>query len=243
MALMSTWAISCSPMRSCITLYGTEGLRGWQHGASSFKCAEFVFCFFFFLYTTFIRLEFRPYKRIWISILTLRCSQLLQRYRSDQRHSEVGWVWFLEADARFQQTAAQVQGLMSSLPKSSNIGGPGYRNIWAEGTKVEWYYGMKQALEGSQAIVFRKDGLRQAFAATSAGTRYRHFDLMLSERLAGKFWFPFAHAVRTASHPSIIYGKGKSVVRPGTVLRRPAATTEKPVKKPSMKNIYCNGIK
>ena len=177
------------------------------------------------------------YKRIWISILTLRCYQLLQRYRSDQRHSEVGWVWFLEADARFQQTAAQVQGLMSSLPKWSNIGWPGYRNIWSKGTKVEWYYGIEQALEGSQAIFFRKNGLRQAFAATCAGTQYRHFDLMLSERLAGKSWFPRTPAVRTASHPSIIYGKGKSVVRPGTVLRRPAAKTKKPVKKPSMKHI------
>ena len=164
MALMSTWAISCSPMRSCITLYGTEGLRGWQHGASSFKCAEFVFCFFFFLYTTFIRLEFRPYKRIWISILTLRCSQLLQRYRSDQRHSEVGWVWFLEADARFQQTAAQVQGPDVVTAKiEQHWRGPDTEIFWAEGTKVEWYYGMKQALEGSQAIVFRKDGLRSSF--------------------------------------------------------------------------------
>ena len=194
---------------------------------SLFFCILFVALYYFH--------SFRPYKRIWINILTLRCSQLLQRYRSDQRHSEVGWVWFLEADARFQQTAAQVQGLMSSLPKSSNIGWPGYRNIWAEGTKVEWYYGMKQALEGSQAIFFRKDGLRQTFAATCAGARYRHFDLMLSERLAGKFWFPRTPAVRTASHPSIIYGKGESMVRPGTVLRRPAAKTTKPVKKLSMK--------
>ena len=40
------------------------------------------------------------------------------KYRSDQRHSEVGWVWFLEVDA-----------------KSKTIGWLGYRNIWSQGRK------------------------------------------------------------------------------------------------------------
>ena len=150
---------------------------------------------------------------------------------TDQRHSEVGWVWFVVCRGGRTVSANRCS---SSEPdvvteKSSNIGWPGYRNIWSEGTKVVWYYGIKLALEGSQAIVFRKDGLHQAFAATCAGARYRHFDLMLSERLAGKFWFPRTPAVRTASHPPVIYGKGKSVVRPGIVFRRPAAKTMKPV--------------
>ena len=59
---------------------------------------------------------------------------------------------------------------------------------------------------------------------------------MLSERLAGKFWYSPIPEVRTASHPSIIYGKGDSVVRPG-IMRKPAASTKKPVKKPAMKKI------
>ena len=85
---------------------------------------------------------------------------------------------------------------------------------------------MKLALEGSQAVVFRMDGLRQAFAATCAGARYRHFDLMLSERSAEKCWYPLTPEVRIASHPSIIYGKakGESVVRPGTMRKRAANT-------------------
>ena len=111
---------------------------------------------------------------------------------------------------------------MASLPRGVDIGWPGWRKQWNEGTKLEWYYDMEFALEGSQAIFFRRKGLLQMWQATCQGKRYRHFDLMLSERLANNFWYPPRPEVYTATHLSQIFGKGQKIARPGTVHKRPA---------------------
>ena len=68
-----------------------------------------------------------------------RCSQLLQHYRSDQRCADIGYVWFLEADARFQKTTGEVDHVMISLPRRIDIGWPGWRRQRKDGTKLEWY--------------------------------------------------------------------------------------------------------
>ena len=134
---------------------------------------------------------------------------------------------------------------MTSLPRGIDIGWSGWRRQWKEGTKLEWYYNMKFALDGSQAIFVRRNGLLRMWQATGQGNRYLYFGLTLSERLVNKFWYPPQPELYTATHLSQILGKGQKIARPGTVHKRPA-TGRQPagkVRKVAMKSrvILCCG--
>lgn len=82
-----------------------------------------------------------------------------------------------------------VLAMMRQIPRNIHVGWPGWWQKWGEGSQVSWHYNICFALEGSHAVVFRRNGLQQFWEATCATARYRHLDVMLSQRLAGGFWY------------------------------------------------------
>ena len=118
--------------------------------------------------------------------------------------------------------------LMSTLPKLQNIGWHGWRK-WSKGIKVERYYGISFALEGSPAL-FSAAWFTQNFPSY---VRWLHFDLMLLERLSGKFWYPpsaAGHGIASIHH--IWYRRECHTAR---YCPQSAASTKKLVKKAPMK--------
>ena len=79
----------------------------------------------------------------------------------------------------------------------------------------------------ARSKVFRRNGLQQFWEATCATARYRHLDFMLSQRLAGRFWFPNVPFVFTTTHKSVIYGKGERRTRRGNAYRERGAAVKK----------------
>lgn len=150
---------------------------------------------------------------------------MLRSLRADQRRLPVGWVWYLEADASFRRFGVEeVLAMMRQMLRNIHVGWPGWRH---EGSQVSWHYNIRFALEGSHAVVFCRNGLQQFWEATCATARYRHLDFMLSQRLAGRFWFPNVPFVFTTTHKSVIYGKGERRTRRGNAYRGRGAAVKK----------------
>ena len=146
-------------------------------------------------------------------------------HRCQQYLAEAGpisWVWFLEADACFHMSGADFQARIKAVPQKYDIAWLGWRKIWCQNSKVSFYYDVPFALEGSQAIGMRRRGLQMVWKAVCEGRQYRHFDIMLSQRLFGEYYYEREPAVLTRTHKSIIFGKGELKVRPGTIHKKKA---------------------
>ena len=93
----------------------------------------------------------------------------LQEYlvanREDGRCTPITHVWYLEADSVMNMSATELLGMINQMPQKYNIAWPGWRNIWHQNSKLSYYYDVALAIEGSQAICCRRNGLVQLYRA------------------------------------------------------------------------------
>ena len=149
-----------------------------------------------------------------------KVQEYLVANREDGRCTPITHVWYLEADAVMDTSATELFGMINQMPQKYNIAWPGWRNIWHQNSKLSYYYDVDLAIEGSQAICCRRDGLVQLYRGASEMKRkrvwYRHFDIMISQKLFGKYWLTKRPRIHTRTHKSVIYGRGKPTTRKGS---------------------------
>ena len=149
-----------------------------------------------------------------------KVQEYLVANREDGRCTPITHVWYLEADAVMDTSATELFGMINQMPQKYNIAWPGWRNIWNHNSKLSYYYEAALIIEGCQAICCRRDGLVQLYRASSEMKRkrvwYRHFDIMISQKLFGKYWLTKRPRIHTRTHKSVIYGKGKPTTRKGS---------------------------
>ena len=148
----------------------------------------------------------------------------LQEYlvanREDGRCTPITHVWYLEADAVIDMSATELLGMINQMPQKYNIAWPGWRNVWSHNSMLSHYYDVALTIEGCQAICCRRNGLVQLYRAACNVKRgrvwYRHFDILISQKLFGKYWLTKKPRIPTRTHKSVIYGKGKPKTRKGS---------------------------
>ena len=127
-------------------------------------------------------------------------------------HRRTACVWFLEADADWGDLTLQdFCEMANAIPKSADVGWPGYRRLW-QGSLYQRAHGTQFQLEGSHAVIFRRRGLEQAYDAAMKSPRWCHWDLLLSRALK-HIHIPQEPSIGTRGHYSIIFGKGRRTWR------------------------------
>lgn len=125
-------------------------------------------------------------------------------------------VFYLEADAVFDMSGKSLCDLVNAMPARYDVAWYGWRNIWRYDSKWAYYYKTKFMVEGSHGLGLRGKGLKLMFAASKECSTYRHLDVLLSQRLCGKFYLPKVPQICTRGHDSVIFGKTVPKFRKGT---------------------------